>query len=83
VVSAVFDDADHDRAGCRRCDRPDWGNVVYFLRDVFINLIKSIIAPLVFSTIVAGIAGADAAPSRTSQRDVLTKETSTQAGCAS
>src|SRR5256886_815156 len=40
--------------------RPDWGNAVYFLRDIFINLIKSIIAPLVFSTIVAGIAGAGA-----------------------
>jgi Na+/H+-dicarboxylate symporter len=40
--------------------RPDWGNAVYFLRDLFINLIKSIIAPLVFSTIVVGIAGAGA-----------------------
>ena len=40
--------------------RPDWGNAVYFLRDVFINLIKSIIAPLVFSTIVVGVAGAGA-----------------------
>ncbi len=38
--------------------RPDWGNAVYFLRDIFINLIKSIIAPLVFSTVVVGIAGA-------------------------
>src|SRR5437667_2409488 len=38
--------------------RPDWGNAVYFLRDIFINLIKSIIAPLVFSTIVGGIVGA-------------------------
>ena len=37
--------------------RPDWGNAVYFLRDIFISLIKSIIAPLVFSTIVVGIAG--------------------------
>jgi proton glutamate symport protein len=37
---------------------PDWGNAVYFLRDIFLNLIKSIIAPLVFSTIVVGIAGA-------------------------
>ncbi|HEY3662868.1 MAG TPA: cation:dicarboxylase symporter family transporter [Chthoniobacterales bacterium] len=37
---------------------PDWGNKVYFLRDIFLNLIKAIIAPLVFSTIVAGIAGA-------------------------
>ena len=37
--------------------RPDWGNAVYFLRDIFLNLIKSIIAPLVFSTIVVGIAG--------------------------
>jgi proton glutamate symport protein len=40
--------------------RPEWGNRVYFLRDIFINLIKSIIAPLVFSTIVVGIAGAGA-----------------------
>jgi proton glutamate symport protein len=40
--------------------RPDWGNAVYFLRDIFINLIKSIIAPLVFSTIIVGIAGAGA-----------------------
>jgi NAD(P)-dependent dehydrogenase (short-subunit alcohol dehydrogenase family) len=37
---------------------PDWGNKVYFLRDIFLNLIKAIIAPLVFSTIVVGIAGA-------------------------
>jgi proton glutamate symport protein len=40
--------------------RPDWGNAVYFLRDIFLNLIKSIIAPLVISTIVVGIAGAGA-----------------------
>src|SRR5947209_19899275 len=40
--------------------RPDWGNAVYFLRDIFINLIKSIIAPLVFSTSVVGIDGAGA-----------------------
>src|SRR5205814_7198648 len=36
------------------------GSIVYFLRDIFLNLIKSIIAPLVFSTIVVGIAGAGA-----------------------
>src|SRR5438309_4561323 len=40
--------------------RPEWGNKIYFLRDIFINMIKSIIAPLVFSTIVVGIAGAGA-----------------------
>src|SRR5262244_731807 len=40
--------------------RPDWGNAVYFLRDICIILSKSIIAPLVFSTIVVGIAGAGA-----------------------
>jgi len=39
---------------------PDWGNKVYFLRDIFLNLIKAIIAPLVFSTIVIGIAGVGA-----------------------
>jgi proton glutamate symport protein len=38
--------------------RPDWGDRVFFLRDIFLNLIKSIIAPLVFSTLVVGIAGA-------------------------
>lgn len=37
--------------------RPDWGNKIFFLRDIFLNLIKSIIAPLVFSTLVVGIAG--------------------------
>src|SRR5215212_6558891 len=37
--------------------RPDWGNSIYFLRDIFLNLIKSIIGPLVFSTLVVGIAG--------------------------
>src|SRR5579884_3332704 len=36
---------------------PEWGNRIYFLRDIFLNLIKSIIAPLVFSTLVVGIAG--------------------------
>jgi len=36
---------------------PNWGNKIYFLRDIFLNLIKSIIAPLIFSTLVAGIAG--------------------------
>src|SRR3954453_10511420 len=36
---------------------PEWGVKVFFLRDIFLNLIKSIIAPLVFSTLVVGIAG--------------------------
>src|SRR2546422_891996 len=36
---------------------PKWGNNLYFLRDIFLNMIKSIIAPLVFSTLVVGIAG--------------------------
>src|SRR2546423_8738612 len=39
---------------------PKWGNNVYFLRDIFLNLIKSIIAPLIFSTLVVGIAGGGA-----------------------
>src|ERR1051326_1845503 len=37
--------------------RPDWGVELFFLRNIFLNLIKSIIAPLVFSTLVVGIAG--------------------------
>ena len=36
---------------------PEWGIQSYFLRNIFLNLIKSIIAPLIFSTIVVGIAG--------------------------
>src|SRR5205814_9085613 len=37
--------------------KPVWGNNIYFLRDIFLNLIKSIIAPLIFATLVVGIAG--------------------------
>jgi proton glutamate symport protein len=37
--------------------QPEWGNKLFFLRDIFLNLIKSVIAPLVFSTLVVGIAG--------------------------
>jgi proton glutamate symport protein len=37
--------------------KPEWGNAIFFLRDIFLNLIKSIIGPLVFSTLVVGIAG--------------------------
>src|SRR5207237_2280069 len=40
--------------------RPDCRNAVQYLRDSVSNLIKSIIAPLVFSTVVVGIAGAGA-----------------------
>ncbi|MFN8007624.1 MAG: cation:dicarboxylase symporter family transporter [Terriglobia bacterium] len=36
---------------------PELGIKSYFLRDIFLNLIKVIIAPLIFSTIVVGIAG--------------------------
>src|SRR3977135_3084271 len=36
---------------------PKWGNNVYFLRDIFLNLNKAIIAPLIFATLVVGIAG--------------------------
>lgn len=36
---------------------PEFGKSIYFLRDIFLNLIKSIIAPLIFSTIVVGVAG--------------------------
>ncbi len=37
--------------------RPDWGSSLGWVRDVFLNLIKSVIGPLVFSTLVVGIAG--------------------------
>jgi proton glutamate symport protein len=37
--------------------KPGWGNALFFLRDIFLNLIKSVIGPLVFSTLVVGIAG--------------------------
>lgn len=36
--------------------RPEWGINSFFLRDIFLNLIKSVISPLIFSTIVVGIA---------------------------
>jgi proton glutamate symport protein len=36
---------------------PDWGVAVRPLSALFLNLIKSIIAPLIFSTLVIGIAG--------------------------
>jgi proton glutamate symport protein len=36
---------------------PQFSLQIAFLRDIFLHLIKSIIAPLVFSTIVIGIAG--------------------------
>jgi proton glutamate symport protein len=37
--------------------KPDWGMAVRPLSLLFLNLIKSIIAPLIFSTLVIGIAG--------------------------
>src|SRR6266705_2555226 len=37
--------------------RPEWGTAVRPLSLLFLNLIKSIIAPLIFSTLVIGIAG--------------------------
>src|SRR5438128_5231084 len=37
--------------------KPDWGTEVRPLSLLFLNLIKSIIAPLIFSTLVIGIAG--------------------------
>jgi len=36
---------------------PDWGVAVRPLADVFLRLIKMILAPLIFSTLVVGIAG--------------------------
>ena len=37
--------------------KPEWGQAVRPLSLLFLNLIKSIIAPLIFSTLVIGIAG--------------------------
>lgn len=37
--------------------RPDWGIAVQPLGDGFIKLIKMLIAPIIFTTVVAGIAG--------------------------
>ncbi len=37
--------------------KPDWGTAMRPLSLLFLNLIKSIIAPLIFSTLVIGIAG--------------------------
>ncbi len=38
--------------------RPDWGTAVKPIADIFLRMIKMIIAPLIFSTLVIGIAGA-------------------------
>jgi proton glutamate symport protein len=37
--------------------KPDWGTAMRPLSILFLNLIKSVIAPLIFSTLVIGIAG--------------------------
>ncbi|MGE5314326.1 MAG: dicarboxylate/amino acid:cation symporter [Acidobacteriota bacterium] len=37
--------------------KPEWGVETAFIRNIFLNMIKSIIAPLIFSSIVVGIAG--------------------------
>src|SRR6266704_3802106 len=37
--------------------QPEWGTAVRPLSLLFLNLIKSIIAPLIFATLVIGIAG--------------------------
>src|SRR5437879_3893709 len=37
--------------------KPDWGIALRPLSQLFLNLIKGIIAPLIFSTLVIGIAG--------------------------
>src|SRR5438477_2501614 len=37
--------------------KPEWGTAVRPLSLLFLNLIKSIIAPLIFATLVVGIAG--------------------------
>jgi proton glutamate symport protein len=38
--------------------RPDWGLAIKPVADIFLRMIKMIIAPLIFSTLVIGIAGA-------------------------
>jgi proton glutamate symport protein len=58
-VPPIADHADYDRDDCwcrGGLDTAGMGNNVYFLRDIFLNLIKSIIGPLVFSTLAVGIA---------------------------
>jgi proton glutamate symport protein len=37
--------------------KPEWGVETAFLRTIFLNMVKAIIAPLIFSSIVVGIAG--------------------------
>ncbi len=38
--------------------RPDWGVAIKPVADIFLRMIKMIIAPLIFATLVIGIAGA-------------------------
>lgn len=40
---------------------PEFGTQIGWLRDIFLHLIKAIIAPLVFATVVVGIAGGGSA----------------------
>lgn len=40
---------------------PQFGTSIGWLRDIFLHLIKAIIAPLVFATVVSGIAGGGSA----------------------
>lgn len=40
---------------------PEFGTSLSWLRDIFLHLIKAIIAPLVFATVVVGIAGGGSA----------------------
>lgn len=37
--------------------KPEWAVETAFLRTIFLNMVKAIIAPLIFSSIVVGIAG--------------------------
>ncbi len=37
--------------------KPDWGVDLQIFRDIFLNLIKVMVAPLIFASIVQGIAG--------------------------
>ncbi len=36
---------------------PEWAAKTEFLRSIFLNMVKSIIAPLIFASIVSGVAG--------------------------
>src|SRR5271154_3802516 len=44
-------------SGLPEASRANWGAILEVVRDIFLNLIKLMIGPLIFGSVVQGIAG--------------------------